>query len=77
MAMWLASDHLDFRGDDAVASAWLVVRIWSRTSLAVGAAGAAVRDGKAGELLLAREVVAGLALGRADRRALGRAGAQL
>ena len=23
MAMWLASDHLDFRGDDAVASAWL------------------------------------------------------
>jgi ATP/maltotriose-dependent transcriptional regulator MalT len=23
MAMWIASDHLDFRGDDAVASAWL------------------------------------------------------
>lgn len=23
MAMWLASDHLDFRGDDALASAWL------------------------------------------------------
>jgi ATP/maltotriose-dependent transcriptional regulator MalT len=23
MAMWLASDHLDFRGDDAVARAWL------------------------------------------------------
>ena len=23
MAMWLGSDHLDFRGDDAVASAWL------------------------------------------------------
>jgi ATP/maltotriose-dependent transcriptional regulator MalT len=23
MAMWLASDHFDFRGDDAVASAWL------------------------------------------------------
>jgi len=23
MAMWVASDHLDFRGDDAVASAWL------------------------------------------------------
>jgi hypothetical protein len=23
MAMWLASDHLDFRGDDAVALAWL------------------------------------------------------
>src|SRR5918997_7101174 len=23
MAMWLASDQLDFRGDDAVASAWL------------------------------------------------------
>src|SRR5262245_14339991 len=23
MAMWLASDHLDFRGDEAVASAWL------------------------------------------------------
>lgn len=23
MAAWLASDHLDFRGDDAVASAWL------------------------------------------------------
>src|SRR5215211_6023186 len=23
MAMWLASDHIDFRGDDAVASAWL------------------------------------------------------
>jgi ATP/maltotriose-dependent transcriptional regulator MalT len=23
MAMWLASDHLDFRGDDAVATAWL------------------------------------------------------
>ncbi len=23
LAMWLASDHLDFRGDDAVASAWL------------------------------------------------------
>ena len=23
MATWLASDHLDFRGDDAVASAWL------------------------------------------------------
>lgn len=23
MAMWLASDHLDFRGDDAVADAWL------------------------------------------------------
>src|SRR5918998_3577699 len=23
MAMWLASDHLKFRGDDAVASAWL------------------------------------------------------
>jgi ATP/maltotriose-dependent transcriptional regulator MalT len=23
MAMWLASDHLDFRGDDAVAAAWL------------------------------------------------------
>jgi hypothetical protein len=23
MAMWLASDHLGFRGDDAVASAWL------------------------------------------------------
>ncbi len=23
MAMWLASDHLDFRGDDSVASAWL------------------------------------------------------
>jgi ATP/maltotriose-dependent transcriptional regulator MalT len=23
MGMWLASDHLDFRGDDAVASAWL------------------------------------------------------
>jgi ATP/maltotriose-dependent transcriptional regulator MalT len=23
MAMWLASDHLDFRGDDAVAEAWL------------------------------------------------------
>jgi ATP/maltotriose-dependent transcriptional regulator MalT len=23
MAMWLASDHLDFRGDDAIASAWL------------------------------------------------------
>jgi hypothetical protein len=22
-AMWLASDHLDFRGDDAVAGAWL------------------------------------------------------
>jgi ATP/maltotriose-dependent transcriptional regulator MalT len=28
MAMWLASDHLDFRGDDAVASAWLG-RGWS------------------------------------------------
>lgn len=23
MALWLASDHLDFRGDDAVATAWL------------------------------------------------------
>src|SRR5918992_1571402 len=23
MAMWVASDHLDFRGDDVVASAWL------------------------------------------------------
>ncbi|GAA4417392.1 LuxR C-terminal-related transcriptional regulator [Georgenia halophila] len=23
MAMWIASDHLDFRGDDAVASAWV------------------------------------------------------
>ena len=23
MAMWVASDHIDFRGDDAVASAWL------------------------------------------------------
>lgn len=23
MAMWLAGDHIDFRGDDAVASAWL------------------------------------------------------
>jgi len=23
MAMWVASDHLDFRGDDAVAAAWL------------------------------------------------------
>jgi ATP/maltotriose-dependent transcriptional regulator MalT len=23
MAMWIASDHFDFRGDDAVASAWL------------------------------------------------------
>jgi FAD/FMN-containing dehydrogenase len=23
MAMWLASDHFDFRGDDAVAAAWL------------------------------------------------------
>ena len=23
MAMWLASDHFDFRGDDALASAWL------------------------------------------------------
>jgi ATP/maltotriose-dependent transcriptional regulator MalT len=23
MAMWLAADHLDFRGDDAVSSAWL------------------------------------------------------
>src|SRR5215207_948435 len=23
MAMWLASDHFDFRGDDAVAGAWL------------------------------------------------------
>ncbi len=23
MALWLASDHLDFRGDDALASAWL------------------------------------------------------
>lgn len=24
MAMWLSSDHLDFRGDDAMASAWLL-----------------------------------------------------
>ena len=28
MAMWLASDQLDFRGDDAVASAWLQ-RAWA------------------------------------------------